>query len=127
MKEGKEVTAMTAPLANDDLPQAIHTYYQRSASTHPGTAIDAFEATAFVEDEGKTHQGRAAIAAWLERAASEYEYTRTFVRADRDGTEVTVINRLEGNFPGGTVDLAYRFVLAGERISELVIRPVGTP
>jgi hypothetical protein len=116
---------MAQPLSPDDLPQAIQSYYERSTNADPGTAIDAFVDTALVEDEGKTHQGRVAIVAWLERAASEYEYTRTLLRAEGDGTEITVVNRLEGNFPGGIVDLDYRFVLAGDRISSLVIRPVG--
>ena len=30
---------------------------------------------------------------------------------------------LEGDFPGGVVDLRYQFVLAYDRISELVIAP----
>ena len=115
---------MTAPLGPDDLPDAVRSYYERSTSADSRSAIDAFADAALVEDEGKTHHGRIAIAEWLEHAASEYEYTRTFVRAEGDGREVTVVNRLDGNFPGGTVELAYRFVLAGDRISELTIRPV---
>ena len=34
-----------------------------------------------------------------------------------------VVNRLEGDFPGGVVDLRYRFVLSGDRISSLSIVP----
>ena len=32
-------------------------------------------------------------------------------------------NRLEGDFPGGVVDLDYRFTVDGDRIAELVIAP----
>jgi hypothetical protein len=32
-------------------------------------------------------------------------------------------NRLEGNFPGNVVDLRYRFELAGDLITALVIAP----
>jgi len=34
-----------------------------------------------------------------------------------------VRNRLEGNFPGGVVDLGYRFVLVEGLIADLVIAP----
>ena len=34
-----------------------------------------------------------------------------------------VTNHLEGDFPGGTVDLRYRFRLAGDRIARLDIAP----
>jgi hypothetical protein len=34
-----------------------------------------------------------------------------------------VVNHLEGDFPGGVVDLRYRFALSGDLISELVIAP----
>jgi hypothetical protein len=34
-----------------------------------------------------------------------------------------VLNHLEGDFPGGVVDLRYKFVLSTELIAELVIAP----
>ncbi|MEX0664731.1 MAG: hypothetical protein WD598_08170 [Acidimicrobiia bacterium] len=34
-----------------------------------------------------------------------------------------VVNRLEGDFPGGVVDLRYRFAVTDGLISELVIGP----
>jgi hypothetical protein len=34
-----------------------------------------------------------------------------------------VRNRLEGNFPGGVVDLRYEFTLSIDRISALTIAP----
>jgi hypothetical protein len=33
------------------------------------------------------------------------------------------VNHLEGNFPGGVVDLAYRFTMDGDLIAQLVIAP----
>ncbi len=122
MEDGDDRTTCTRRA-----PQAILDYYERSEGANPETAISAFGDSALVEDEGKTHQGRAAISEWLERAAREYQYTRTFLLAESDGTEITVVNRLEGNFPGGIIDLAYRFVLEAERISSLTIRPTGQP
>jgi hypothetical protein len=40
---------------------------------------------------------------------------------DHDSYLVNV--RLDGNFPGGTVDLRFTFTLAGERITRLRIEP----
>jgi len=34
-----------------------------------------------------------------------------------------VVNHLEGDFPGGVVDLRYQFALKGDLIAELVIAP----
>ena len=34
-----------------------------------------------------------------------------------------VTNHLEGNFPGGEVDLRYQFQLQADRIAELIIEP----
>jgi hypothetical protein len=56
--------------------------------------------------------------------ASEYTFTRTLVSAEAAGADTwTVLNHIEGNFPGGTVDLRYEFTLADGLITELVIAP----
>ncbi len=44
------------------------------------------------------------------------------IRAYLDDRWVAV-NRLEGDFPGGAVELRYRFALVDDLISELVIAP----
>ena len=87
-------------------------------------AIDQFTDDAVVTDEGRTHVGRDAVAAWLARSASEYTFTTTFTGATRDDDDhVTVTQHLEGDFPGGVVDLTYRFTLRGDLIAELHIAP----
>ena len=40
-----------------------------------------------------------------------------------DDAHWVATNRLEGDFPGGVVDLAYRFTLRGDRIAGLHIAP----
>ncbi|MEV0891190.1 nuclear transport factor 2 family protein [Promicromonospora sp. MEB111] len=77
-----------------------------------------------VTDEGRTYRGLAEIRSWLSRAASEYTYTSelTAVRQD-DDTHWTAVRHLEGDFPGGVVDLRYRYTLHGDHITELVIAP----
>ena len=47
-----------------------------------------------------------------------------FTGASRTGeADFDVVQRLEGNFPGGVVDLHYRFALDGPLIGRLAIEP----
>ncbi|TDD61229.1 nuclear transport factor 2 family protein [Kribbella antibiotica] len=85
--------------------------------------LDTLTADAVVTDEGHDYTGRDEIEAWLTTAASEYTYTTEFTGATTTGTTVDVGQHLEGNFPGGVVDLHYRFALNGALISRLVIEP----
>jgi hypothetical protein len=43
--------------------------------------------------------------------------------AQVDDNTWLVTNHLEGDFPGGVVDLRYRFVVSGELLSKLDIAP----
>ncbi|MER5654946.1 hypothetical protein ABT076_18240 [Streptomyces sp. NPDC002131] len=54
--------------------------------------------------------------------ASEYTYTTELTAAHRtDATHVTATHHLEGDFPGGQVDLRFRFTLRDGLIERLVI------
>ncbi|WP_308297401.1 nuclear transport factor 2 family protein [Streptomyces sp. T7(2022)] len=69
-------------------------------------------------------RGVSAITDWLGRTSTEYTYTATLVGAEREGDDrCTVHQHLEGDFPGGTVDLHYRFPLDQGLISRLDIAP----
>jgi hypothetical protein len=77
---------------------------------------------AVVIDEGRTLRGIGEIRAWRENVAAAYEYT-TEVRSvvlSGDGRYVARVH-LEGNFPGGTVDLVYRFTIGSDAIQKLEI------
>jgi hypothetical protein len=57
-----------------------------------------------------------------ENVASKYEYTTEVKNVQPFGDEQYVARvRLEGNFPGGTVDLRYQFDIDGDRIQRLEI------
>ena len=96
------------------LPMAIMTYLERSASAKPASAGATFTENAVVIDDGKTYTGEKAITAWLAGSAAEFEYTTTQLRTEKDESSTTVVNRVEGNFPGRSVDLNYRFELDDE-------------
>ncbi|MFB8371273.1 hypothetical protein ACFC25_18135 [Pseudarthrobacter sp. NPDC055928] len=116
---------MTNDMQLADLPLPITTYFERSQGNQRKTAIEAFASDAVVVDEGRQYRGTSEIAGWLDRGAAEYEWTTTFLRAERDDDTTLVVNRLEGTFPGGIVDLTFRFVLDSQNtaISELTIAP----
>jgi len=106
------------------LPEVVGRYQDAHDRRDTEGALSTFTTHASVVDDGHEFHGRDEIREWLATAASEFTFTRTLVSAETTGTDTwLVINHLEGNFPGGVVDLRYQFVLTGELISELVIAP----
>ncbi|TWJ21264.1 hypothetical protein JD76_01374 [Micromonospora endolithica] len=102
----------------------ITAYLPAHEARDTGTAVGAFAADAVVTDEGRTYRGLDEIRSWLINGGSEYTYTTDFVGARRVGeAEFDVVQHLEGNFPGGSADLHYRFVLDGALITRLTIAP----
>lgn len=106
------------------LPAVVKTYLTAHRARDVAAAISTFTADAEVTDEGHTLRGRDAIATWLGDAGSEYTFTTELTGATTtDAAHIDVVQRLEGNFPGGVADLHYRFTLDGDLISRLVIEP----
>ncbi|SCF07367.1 hypothetical protein GA0070558_1257 [Micromonospora haikouensis] len=108
----------------DDLPAAITGFLPTHEAREADAAVGAFAADAVVTDEGRSHRGAAEIRNWLVNGGSEYTYTTEFVGAHQVGEgRFDVAQHLEGDFPGGSADLHYRFVLAGDLIARLTIEP----
>ena len=79
---------------------------------------------AVVTDEGRTFRGTEEVLGFLRHSGSQYTYTSELTGAQRvDDRHWVALHHLEGDFPGGVADLAYRFTTAGDRIAELVIAP----
>jgi hypothetical protein len=77
---------------------------------------------ATVTDEGKTYRGRAEIRQWLSRSATEFTYTIEMTSAIKvDANRYVAMHHLEGNFPGGQVDLQFRFTVRDGAIIQLTI------
>jgi hypothetical protein len=106
----------------DELPEVIKTYLKAHQARDIDAAIERYTDDASVTDEGRTHNGPDEIRAWLSRSASEYSYTIEMTGATNLGDErYDVTHHLEGNFPGGKVDLHFRFTLRDGKIARLVI------
>ena len=107
-----------------DLPDVVADYQDAHDRGDVEGALAAFTSTASVKDDGREYHGPDEIRDWLARASTEFTYTRTLTGATAiDGESWLVTNHLEGNFPGGVVDLRYRFVLAHGLIVDLEIAP----
>lgn len=106
----------------DKLPDCISTYYAVSNGADDALLDRCFTTGAIVRDEGETHEGIAAIRAWVQAAHIKYEYTVEPVEASLRGENVTVITTVTGNFPGSPVNLEHAFRLADDKIQTLEIR-----
>jgi hypothetical protein len=104
------------------LPRPIETYFESDTARDADALATCFTADATVHDEGRTHEGLAAIQAWKIEARRNYEYTVEPLRAaQRDGKTV-VTARVAGNFTGSPVTLAFIFALERDKIASLEIR-----
>ena len=115
---------MVEPRAIDptELPDVITSYLQAHQARDVDTAMRSYASDASVTDEGRSYTGADEIRAWLGRSASEYTYTIEMIGATAlDENRYDVIHHLEGNFPGGQVDLHFRFTLNDQKITRLAI------
>jgi hypothetical protein len=108
--------------AAEQLPAVIAKYLETRDARDFAGAAECLADDASVTDEGNVYATSAEIQSWMSRAASEYTYTieTTSVTA-LDGDHYDVVRHLEGNFPGATVDLHFRFTVRGDKIAQLVI------
>jgi ketosteroid isomerase-like protein len=116
------MTDSTQTIGLTGLPRAIAEYLAAHRTRDADTAITCFTDNAAVTDDGETYRGTAGIRTWLDRSAAEYTYTIELTGAEKiDDEHYTAVNHLEGDFPGGVVDLHFRFTLGDGRIARLVI------
>ncbi len=112
------------PQSVKTVPAAIAAYQAAHDRRDVATALRQFASDAVVTDDGHTYQDAAGVERFLRSAASEYTFTRTLIDAANTAPDEWIItNHVEGDFPGGTVDLRYRFVLRDTLISRLDIAP----
>lgn len=115
---------MTLPTDIDptDLPGPIRSYLDAHVARDTDTALQSFDPDAIVVDDGRSYRGTDEVRAFLQKAGAEFNDTTQLVGAQCvDDEHWVVFNRIEGDFPGGAADLAYRFTMDGDDITELVI------
>jgi ketosteroid isomerase-like protein len=112
------------------LPPIISRYFAAADDGDLDALMACFTDDAVVADEDRAWHGQAEIRTWRESVATAYRYTLDVTgaeaRGQADGLERhDAETHLEGNFPGGTVDLTYRFGMRDGRIASLEIVPAG--
>ncbi|MGY1770977.1 nuclear transport factor 2 family protein [Blastococcus sp. SYSU D00813] len=117
---------MTTParIEADQLPTTVRAFLAAHRAREADAAIRAFTPGAVVVDDGTTYRGTEEIRRFVSSAGSRFSYTSELVGAQRlDDTHWVVTHRLVGDFPGGVVELGYRFAMDGDLVAELVIAP----
>jgi ketosteroid isomerase-like protein len=106
------------------VPEVITRYFEADSRRDIDAIVTLFTDDAIVVDAGETRRGTSEIRAWQAGPASQYQYTTEVLGTESTGRdEYVVTGRLDGNFPGGTAELKWRFTVAGDRISDLHIAP----
>src|SRR5258708_33367284 len=100
----------------------ITRYFEADARRDIEAIVALFSDEAVVIDEGQTYHGTAQIRGWREGAASKYQYATQVRDTERlDEESYLVTGRLTGNFPGGTAELTWRFIVDNDLLSRLEI------
>lgn len=109
-------------MTHDSLPSVVDEYFTLMDGDDKLAVAALFAPGAYVTDNGTTHHGNDEIRSWLSGEASEFTTTSRRLTSDRTGHSVMVVLRVEGNFPGGVVDMTIDFLLdSSERIRGLTI------
>jgi len=106
------------------IPDVITRYFAAQSARDLDAIVGLFADDGVLIDEGQIRRGTEQIRDWRDNVAAVCEYTTEVRGVDRvaEGRYVARV-RLEGNFPGGTVDLRHRFTVAGDKIHRLAIAP----
>lgn len=111
----------TDAITLDQLPTAVRAFTEAHAARDADAALALLTPGAVITDEGSTYRGEDVLRRFIAEAGTEFTYTDEVTGAARDGEVWVVRHHLEGDFPGGTADLGYRFALDGDRIERLDI------
>lgn len=105
---------------SNSLPDVIDRYFATLNSRDAEDLLALFTPDAVVVDEGETWSGMSEIRTWVDDVAFRFQYNAEVlgVEAADDGIYVARV-LLEGNFPGGRVELNARFDVDGNQIRRL--------
>ncbi len=108
---------------NIELPEIVADYFAAERAKDSRRLSQCFRDDAVVRDEGRVHEGVAAIEAWHRDANKTFRYIVEPLDASVDRPTVIVRTRVTGDFPGGNADLHCRFTLYNNQVASLEIAP----
>ena len=104
-----------------NLPDFI-TAFVKAQNTHDSAAhVACFMPDALVFDEGKNHQGRNQIKAWIEEANEKYQAVMEPIDYSGSGEMGVLRASISGTFDGSPIVLNYQFEFADGLIQSLKI------
>jgi AcrR family transcriptional regulator len=112
------VSAMAA-----DVPAPIAAFVRASNDGDREALLALFSDDAVVHDEGREHNGIAAVRAWREEVERKYTFTIAPLQIAQRGDETVLTVTLTGDFPGSPVTVDFDFTLADDRIVGLAVHP----
>lgn len=104
------------------MPDTIRAFLDAQGSRDEKRALPLLTEDAVivdVADGGEVFSGPEALRRFIVEAGTQFTYTTQLTEVEQDGDVWVVGHHLEGDFPGGQVDLNYRFTLDGDRIARL--------
>jgi hypothetical protein len=102
-----------------NLPKVVEELVKTQNSFDSKAYANCFTEKAVVYDEGKTHNGRTAIANWIAKANEEYQ--TTMEPLEYSETDQTLKTKVLGIFPGSPITLTYHYEFADGLIQSLKI------
>lgn len=108
-------------MITEQLPTTIRAFNEAHEARDADAALALLTPGAVITDAGETYSGAEALRRFIAEAGTEFTYTDEITKTAPDGEIWVVGHHLEGNFPGGTADLDYRFALDGDLINRLDI------
>lgn len=102
-----------------NLPNIISELVKAQNEFNSSAYANCFTENAEVTDEGKTHNGKAEIENWIDKANKEYKATMKPLNYNEN--ENILSAEASGTFPGSPIILKYHFQLSDRYIQSLTI------
>lgn len=111
-----------------DLPSPVAKYFATKGGPDAEETLACFTEDATVWDNGEDLElsGIAKIREWMTGTVAGYKLTSDVVSGEQRGDEFVAGVVVSGDFPGSPYKFEYRFKLAGDKIAELAIDPIGS-
>ena len=106
-----------------ELAEPVQRYFDVVDAEDPEALVALTTADVVVADDGTTWRGHDGVREWRANVVRQWDYTTELTGVRSTGATHVVTGHLEGNFPGGEVDLYYLFELADDVIARLEISP----
>ena len=104
-----------------DVKPPLLRFFEATNAHDADTVAALFTDDALVHDERTDHRGREAIRDWAEGTYQKYDVRLSPSDTIEDADVTVVRTKVAGQFLGSPIDLSFRFVTDGDRISELRI------